>query len=135
MKKELLLELISLALKNEWETSTAKSEAPNNILWSLFIWEYVILRWYDSWVHFWKLVHACTWLYRLEESRRLWRWWCKQWIGLTDLAQFWLADRSEVKICATIPLIEITDNRISEIIPVAKNVIDDFKNYRVATQS
>ena len=134
MDKDLLKKLISLALNTEWETSTAKSKT-SNVLWSLFIWEYVILRWYDSWVHFWKLVYASTWLYRLADSRRLWRWWCKQGVWLTDLAQFWLADRSEVKVCATIPLIEITDNRISEIIPVAKNVIDDFKNYKIATQS
>ena len=99
-----------------------------------FIGEYVILRWYDSWVHFWKLVKARKWYYVLEESRRLWRFWNKQGIWLTDLAQYWLADRDEVKICATIPKIAITEDRVSEIIPVATKMIKHFKEYKVAEQ-
>jgi len=40
-----------------------------------------------------------------------------------------LAEREEVKICTTIPKIEITDKRISEIIPCTEEAIDSIKNY------
>ena len=143
MDKQALELLIKELLKDNTTESCVRATSKNvvdddnssEIIGEDFIWEYVILRWYDSWVHFWKLVKARKWYYVLDESRRLWRFWNKKGIWLTDLAQYWLADRDEVKICATIPKIAITEDRVSEIIPVTtKKIIKHFKEYKVAEQ-
>ena len=116
---------------NDNEKQSIQSE-DNNILWSENIGKYVILRGYDSWVHFGKLVFAKKWLYRLEDSRRLWGWTAKESIWLSWVAIYWVKKSDYTKICPTIPLIEITDDRISEIIPcsdVAINIIKEFEIY------
>ena len=118
MEKEMLLKLLSLLLEKE---STPTAVTSNNPLWSENIWKYVILRWYNSWVHFWKLEYASPWLYRLIDSRRVWYWKCKQWIALSSVALYWL--HSDSKICWTIPRIEIIDDKISEIIPCSQEAI------------
>lgn len=125
MKKELILWLISELFSENKETS----DEVKNILGSENIGKYVIIRWYDSWVHFGKLELASPWLYRLSDSRRLYRWWAKEGISLSWVATYWLAVREEVKICAVIPMIEITDNRISEIIPCTSESIKSIREY------
>ena len=127
-KEKLLLMLVEKLLWTE-KTSEIKED---NVLWSEFIWKYVILRGYDSWVHFWKLELAKKWLYRLSESRRLWGWTAKESIGLSWVAIYWIKESSYTKICPIIPLIEITDDRISEIIPCsdeATKIIKEFEIY------
>jgi hypothetical protein len=94
------------------------------------IWKYVLLRWYYSWVHFWKLESAKPWMYVLSESRRLFRYWCKKWISLSWVSQYWLADRREVKICWIVPRIEIVDPKISEILPCSEEAIKSIKEYK-----
>lgn len=128
MNEKLLEKVLDKLLFNDnWNNQEVEG---NNILWSENIGKYVILRWYDSGVHFGKLVFAKKWLYRLEESRRLWRWWAKQWIWLTSVAMYGLAERDEVKICVEIPKIEITDDRICEIIPCTDDIVTQIKSYK-----
>jgi hypothetical protein len=64
----------------------------------------------------------------------MYRFWCKESISLTDVALNWLSTEKESKICATLPLIAITDNRIEEIIPCSEHAIESIKNYKVAEQ-
>lgn len=130
MNKETLVLWLIEKLINSWETNQeeTKEQLPTNLLG-----KYVILRGYDSWVHFWKLEYASKWLYRLSESRRLWRWWALKWIWLTSVALYWLAIRDEVKICWKLWLIEITDERICEIIPCSDEAIKSIKEYKEFT--
>lgn len=129
MNKELMEKIIEKYLL--WETQKDIVIEQDNILWSEFIWKYVILRWYDSWVHFGKLVFAKKWLYRLEDSRRLWGWTAKESIWLSWVAVYWVKKSDRTKICPTIPLIEITDDRISEIIPCSEEAIKIIKEFEI----
>ena len=115
MEKELLLQLIGLLIKEEKPTVSENKEENK---WGEFIGEYVILRWYDSWVHFWKLEHSEKWNYILSNTRRLWYWKCIKWLGLSSVAQYGL--HSDSKITCEISKIKITDERISEILPCTK---------------
>ena len=126
-KEEIVLSLIDKLLNTSNEVKNEKKES--NILWSNFIGKFVILRWYDSGVHFWKLEYASTWLYRLSDSRRLWGWTAKEWISLSAVAIYGIKESSYTKICTIVPLIEITDNRISEIIPCSDEAINIIKNF------
>jgi len=127
MKEQIIEKILEKYLL--WEDTQTKT-----IKWQEFIWKYVILRWYDSWVHFGILEKVEEDYYVLSESRRLWRFWAKKWLALSWVAQYGLADRSEVKICWIVPLIWITDSRISEIIPCSEVAIESIKNYREAEQ-
>jgi hypothetical protein len=130
-KEKLILTLLEKLLWIDGvEKGTDKKE--DNILWSEFIWKYVILRGYDSWVHFGKLVSAKPWIYRLAESRRIYRWRVKdkKWISLSELSLYWL-DNEYTKICTTLNLIEITDSRISEIIPCSDEAIENIKTFAI----
>lgn len=132
-KEELILSLIDKLLNNNISNneSIVEKKEDNNLLWSSLIWKYVILRGYDSWVHFGKLEFASTWLYRLSDSRRLWGWTAKESIWLSWVAIYWVKESWYTKICPTIPLIEITDNRISEIIPCSDEAINIIKNFTI----
>jgi len=122
MKKEILMELISLALnESQWEV---KKEVELEELPTDNIWKYVILRGYNSWVHFWKLEFASKNLYRLSDSRRLWYWNNIKGLWLSSVALYWLANDS--KVCWAID-IEITDDNISEIIPCSKKSIKSIQ--------
>lgn len=130
MNKELMEKIIEKYLL--WETTNNEVvNTDNNILWSEFIWKYVILRGYDSWVHFGKLVFAKKWLYRLEDSRRLWGWTAKESIWLSWVAIYWVKKSERTKICPVIPLIEITDEKISEIIPCSDESIKIIKEFEI----
>ena len=124
MKQELLEKLVMKLI--DWEVETTEKTT-----WSENIWKYVIIRGYDSWVHFGKLDFASPWLYRLSNSRRLWRWWALKWIWLTSVAMYWLHTwhKDEIKVCVAIPKIEITDNRICEIIPCTDEVIKQIQEW------
>ena len=90
MKQELIEKLINKLLESDIDTKIKTSE--NSELWSAMLWKYVILRGYDSWVHFWKLEYVSKWLYRLSESRRLRYRFAKKWIWLSSVALYWLKD-------------------------------------------
>ncbi len=92
---------------------------------SIFIWKYVILRCRNAGVHFGKLEYAYNWVYRLSESRRLYYWKNIKGITLSETALYWLDDDS--KVCAIIPLIEITEREWAEIIPCEQISIDSIK--------
>lgn len=128
-KEEIVLSLIDKLLNSTSNNEVKKED--NNLLWSSLIWKYVILRGYNSWVHFWKLEYASTWLYRLSDSRRLWRWTAKQSIWLSWVSQYWIKESDYCKICPTLSLIEITDNQISEIIPCTDESIKFIQEYPV----
>ena len=128
MEKKLIEKLLSLLVSDDTKNINTSE------LGSIHIGKYVILRGYDSGVHFWKLEFAWKWLYRLSDSRRLWRWWANESISLSGVATYGLANKTDVKICPMIPLIEITDDRISEIIPCTDVAIKSIKNYKESIQ-
>ena len=124
MKTELIEKIIEKYLL-EWTENKTESE-------SVFIWKYVILRCRNAGVHFGKLEYANNWVYRLSESRRLYRWRIKNknWVSLSELSLYWL-DKEYSKINETIQLIEITEREWWEIIPVlSDNIINNFKNFK-----
>lgn len=127
MNNDLAMKLVKMVLENN-TSGDSKGEEDNNILWSESIWKYVILRWYDSWVHFWMLEYASKWLYRLSKTRRLWYWDNINWLWLSSVAMNWLSDKS--KITCELPLIEITDDKISEIIPCSKKSITNIQKMK-----
>jgi len=131
MKEQIIEKITEKILEKYllWEETQTKT-----IKWQEFIWKYVILRWYDSWVHFWILEKVEEDYYVLKDSRRLYRFWCAEWVWLTDLANNWLIEKDSNKICSVVPLIWITDKRISEIIPCSEKAIESIKNYPVAEQ-
>ena len=118
----MIMDLIKLLIQ---PTELGTSDISANDLWSEFIWKYVIIRWYDSWVHFGKLEKAIKWDYILTDTRRLWYWKCKQWIWLSSVAQYWLS--SDSKITCALAKIQITDERISEIIPCTDEAIKSIQ--------
>jgi len=124
-KEKLILTLLEKLL---WEEKTIISSK-----WeSHFIWEYILLRCRNAWVHFWKLESIQDNIkYTLSNSRRIYYWRIKdnKWVSLSDLAKNGLDNDS--KICAELPLIEITELEWAEIIPVDKNVIGEFQNIQV----
>lgn len=127
-KEELVLSLIDKLLNssdNSSKTIEEKSE-------SVFIWKYVILRCRNAGVHFWKLEYAKNWIYRLSESRRLYRWRIKDqnWVSLSELAEKGI-DNEYSKICIELKLIEISERDWWELIPVNEWVINSFKDIEV----
>jgi len=122
MKTELLEKLLEKYLLSEDNKETTKTE------YNEYIWQYVILRWYDSWVHFWSLEKAYKDNFILSNTRRLWYWNCKKWIWLSSVAQYWLADNS--KITCALDKIQITDKRISEIIPCTDEAIKSIQDQK-----
>lgn len=121
---EKILDKLLFSESAENKTTTNKESA--------FIWEYVLLRCRNAWVHFWKLESIKdNVFYTLSESRRIYYWKIKdlKWISLSELAMYWLHNDS--KLCATIPLIEITEIEWAEIIPINKDIISEFKNKEI----
>lgn len=121
-KKELVIKILNMLPFNNVNNVQQTNEESE----SVFIWEYVILRCGNAWVHFWKLEYAKNWVYRLSESRRLWSWRVKdnKDISLSWLAIYWLDDDN--KTCSMIKLIEITEREWWEIIPVNKDALNSF---------
>jgi len=134
MNNKLIEKLLMMLL--EWETNnTEKVVQDKQLLNEDLYWKWVIIRWYWSGVHFGKLIKRTEedWVI-LENSRRLYRFWCKESITLTDVSLNWLSTTNESKICATVPLIAITDKRIEEIIPCSETAIKSIQEYKVAEQ-
>ena len=130
MKEELLLKLVDKLIGSDNSSnSEEKIIEPSE---SVFIWSYVILRCRNAGVHFWILEYAKNWVYRLSESRRLYRWRIKDqnWVSLSELAEKGL-DKEYSKVCIELKLIEITERDWGEIIPVNEWVINSFKEIEV----
>lgn len=127
-KEELVLSLIDKLLNSGGNTAISSTEKSE----SVFIWKYVILRCRNAGVHFWKLEYANDWVYRLSESRRLYRWRIKDQNGvsLSELAEKWI-DTEYSKVCIKLNLIEIIEREWWEIIPVNELVISSFKDIEV----
>jgi len=118
-------------LSNQVTTWNNQVNTWNNITDSILIWKYIILRARNAWVHFWKLVYENNWFYRLEKSRRLYYWeTANKWISLSEVAEFWITDKS--KVCKELEIIEITEKEWWEIIPctdIAIKSIQDKKDF------
>jgi len=110
-----------------WETNKSKT--------NIMEWKYVIVRWYDAWVRCGKLIDWTIWHIVLEDARNLRRRWCKEWIGLSWIASYWLADKKEVKILETQKKVLITDNRVSTFFEVDKDIEKQLREWKVAEQN
>lgn len=120
MDKEKLI--ISLIEKLVWDTSIVNVQEENE---TVFLWKFVILRCRNAWVHFGKLVYAKDWVYRLEDSRRLYYWKTIKGITLSEVAEYWL--HKDSKVCKTLKLIEITEREWAEIIPCTDDSISSIQ--------
>ena len=130
MNIEKLKELIEISKLIEWEEET---DAKNT---NDFEWKYVIVRWYDAWVWFGKLIDWTHWNIILSEARMLWRWWAKDWVGLSGLAVNGLDESKDIiKVLETQKKILINDLRVSTFYICEDKVVEQIKNYKTAKQS
>lgn len=129
----MLLKLIEMLMSaDKWENKSKKEVKSEKQEWATgsdYIGEYIILRWYDSGVHFGILDEIKDGSIYLKNSRRI-RYRKTNGIDLTALAQEGLK-WTDSKICAEIERIQITDSRISEIIPCSKKAIKTIKEYSI----
>ena len=123
-KETLLIKVLEMLLSwNTDNSETTKVQSTN----SDYIWKYVILRWYDCGVVFGKLDKIEWENYYLSGMRRLFYWKTK-WLSLEDLAHKWLEDWC--KLSDTISRVQITDKRISMIIPTTDEVTKNILWYK-----
>ena len=100
-----------------------------------FVWKYVIVRWYDAWVWAGQLIDWTHGNIILEDARMLWRWWTKNWIGLSSLAVNGLDEnKREIKVLETQKRILINDLRVSTFYVCTEEVEKQIRNYKVAEQ-
>jgi len=126
MKEQLIMKVLEMLLN--WQTwTTNETKTIEEETQSDFIWGYVILRWYDSWVCFGKLDKIVWKSYYLSECRRLWYWKTK-WLSLEDVATKWLLEWS--KVSWIIDRVQITDERINMIIPTIEKVTKQILWYK-----
>lgn len=118
----MIMDLIKLLIQPTATQENIKEEANE------FIWKYVIVRGYDSGVHFGKLESYKKWEAILTDTRRLWYWKCKQGLWLSSVAQYWLHNDS--KITCALAKIKIVDERISEIIPCTEESIKSIQEIK-----
>jgi len=126
MKIKLIEKLLDRLLDSQEGTVEKESSINEDIN---YIWEYVIVRWYYSWVHFWKLKSRKNWSIVLNNSRRLYYRWTKG-IDLTALSVEGLV-WDNLKICWEIKEIEVTDSTVCEIIPCSKKCIKSIQDYNI----
>lgn len=130
MKSELIIKLVEMLINSwslesepDYNTKTPdESETPERYP----IWKKVLLRWYDCGVLFWTLVSVTKWVYRMKDMRRLWYWKSKSGITLEDVANYGITDWS--KITSTISLCDITDSRVSLLIPCSKEATKSIES-------
>lgn len=122
-KEQLIVKVLDMLLS--WSTMQSNTVEVQSTQ-SDYIWKYVILRWYDCWVVFGKLDKIEWESYYLSEMRRLYYWKTK-WLSLEDLSHKWLEDWC--KISDTIARVQITDKRISMVIPTTEEVTKQILNY------
>lgn len=126
-KETLILSLLDKLLWNE-----VVIEKNNNP----FVWKYVLVRGYNAGVWAGKLIDATKGNIVLEDARMLWRRWCKEWIGLSGIAEHWLnEEKSEVKLLETHKKVVITDENVSLFFECQPEVEKQIRNYPVAQQS
>lgn len=131
MNIEKLKELIELSKLLEWW----EVEEKNTIIGKEFIGKYVLVKWYDAWVWAWVLQESTLGNIILTEARMLWRWWAKEWIGLSWIATHWLAIKDTNKILQEQKKICITDMRVSTLLECSAEAEKSIREYEVAKQS
>lgn len=130
MKSEIIIKLVEMLINSETMNSepdynTKTPDIPEtNELYP--IGKKIILRWYDCGVLFGTLVSVTKWVYRMKDARRLWYWKAKSWITLEDVANYGITDWS--KITSTVSLCDITDSRVSLLIPCSKESIQTIES-------
>ena len=92
----------------------------------------VIIRARDAGVHYGEIEYFMGREVKLKNSRRMWRWYCKESISLSAAAINGIK-HSDSKIAPTLPFIIITD--ACEIIPCSDVAIASIENAPVAEQS
>lgn len=117
MKTELIYKLIELLIsspeKEEITITDSQDQYP--------IGKKIILRGADCWNLYGTLVSVKSGVYRMKDSRRLWYWKCKTGFTLEDVANYGL--HTDSKVTSTVPLCDVTDNRVSLLLPCSKEAI------------
>ena len=62
----------------------------------------------------------------MKDSRRLWYWKCKTGFTLEDVANYGL--HTDSKLTSTVPLCDVTDNRVSLLLPCSKEAIKNIES-------
>jgi len=130
MKSDLIIKLVemlinswSLTSESDYNTKTPDVSETNE---QYPIGKKIILRGADCWVLFGTLVSVTKWVYRMKDSRRLYYWIAKSWITLEDVANFGIKEWS--KITSTVALCDVTDSRVSLLIPCSKESIKTIES-------
>lgn len=125
MKSDLIIKLIEMLVNSEKSevTTTITTEETNE---QYPIWKKIILRWADCGNLYGTLVSVTKWVYRMKDSRRLWYWKCKTGFTLEDVANYWL--HTDSKVTSTVALCDVTDNRVSLLLPCTKESIKNIES-------
>lgn len=124
MDKKLITQLISMLITEE-----TKEQESQPKLQKYYVWEWVLLRWRNSGVHFGKFISQDKDDIVLEDSRRIWYW--KWAFTLSALAKIWPQKWS--KITVTLEKIAIQAWDICEKIVLDKDIANKFKDFSVYT--
>ena len=100
-----------------------------------FVWQYVIVRWYNAWVWAGRLIQDTLGAIILEDARMLRYWRAKEWTGLSWVASHWLADKKEVHLNETQKKVMITDMNVSTFFICEPEVEKQIREYPTGAQS
>ena len=124
MKTELLLKLVELIINSDSKSETLEITSELNEQYP--IGKKIIIRGYDCGVLFGTLVSVTKWVYRIKDCRRLYYWKAKSGISLEDVANYWITIDS--KLTSTVSLCDVTDSRVSLLIPCSKESIKTIES-------
>lgn len=116
MNNELILQLIQLLMGNSTSTPISSTYP---------IGKKIILRGYDSGVIFGELVSVTNGVYQVKNARRLYYWQAVSGICLEDVAVHGI--KSTSKLTCVVPLCDITDARISLLLPCSEASIKSIE--------
>ena len=101
-------------------------------MFSDLIGQYVVVRGSAMGVHAGVLEAVEGDTVRLQDARRLWRWWAAKSISLSGVALHGLADRSECRIGGTVPVMVARD--WCEILPCSQQAQDSLRGFAESGQ-
>jgi hypothetical protein len=129
MKSDLILKLVEMLIDSDktdsvWTTQSVPVELiETNEQYP--IWKKIILRGADCGNLYGTLVSVTKWVYRMKDFRRLWYWKCKTWFTLEDVANYGL--HTDSKVTSVVALADVTDPRVSLLLPCSKEAIKNIE--------
>ena len=125
MTNDLIIKLIEMLVNSE-KTEVTTTIIPEETNEQYPIWKKIILRGSDCGNLYGTLVSVTKWVYRMKDARRLWYWKCKTGFTLEDVANYGL--HTDSKLTSTVALCDVTDNRVSLLLPCSKEAIKSIES-------